>query len=51
MVGYLVKNYTGTLIPGDDADDAARFNYDELPEIAFESHESFIRMYYAAYSE
>ena len=51
MVGYLVKNYTGTLIPGDDADDAAYFNYDELPEIAFESHASFIRMYYAAYSE
>jgi ADP-ribose pyrophosphatase YjhB (NUDIX family) len=51
MVGYLVKNYTGTLIPGDDADDAAPFNYDELPEIAFESHASFIRMYYAAYSE
>jgi len=40
-----------TVLPGDDADDAARFNYDELPEIAFESHASFIRMYYAAYSE
>jgi len=51
MVGYLVKNYTGTLIPGDDAVDAARFKYDELPEIAFESHAGFIRMYYAAYSE
>ena len=50
MVGYLVKNYTGALIPGDDADDVACFNYDELPEIAFESHASFIRMYYAAYS-
>jgi ADP-ribose pyrophosphatase YjhB (NUDIX family) len=51
MVSYLVKNYTGTLIPGDDAVDAARFKYDELPEIAFESHAGFIRMYYAAYSE
>jgi len=50
MVGYLVKSYTGILTPGDDADDAAWLKYDELPEIAFESHESFIRMYYATYS-
>ena len=51
MVGYLVIISTGTRIPGDDAVDAARFKYDELPEIAFESHAGFIRMYYAAYSE
>jgi ADP-ribose pyrophosphatase YjhB (NUDIX family) len=50
MVGYLVKSYSGNLIAGDDANDAARFHYNELPEIAFESHASFIRMYYAAYS-
>lgn len=50
MVGYLVKSYSGNLIAGDDANDAAYFPYNELPEIAFESHESFIRMYYAAYS-
>ena len=50
MVGYLVKIYSGNLIAGDDANDAAYFNYNELPEIAFESHASFIRMYYAAYS-
>jgi 8-oxo-dGTP diphosphatase len=49
MVGYLIRQYTGTLIAGDDADDAAYFHYDELPEIAFESHERFIRMYYASY--
>ncbi len=48
MVGYLVKQYSGTLIPGDDADEAARFYYDELPEIAFDSHARFIRIYYAA---
>jgi len=51
MVGYLVKSYTGTLIAGDDAIDAARFHYDELPEIAFESHQNFIRIYYAAYAD
>jgi 8-oxo-dGTP diphosphatase len=50
MVGYLIRQYTGTLIAGDDADDAVYFHYDELPEIAFESHERFIRMYYASYA-
>ena len=50
MVGYLVKRYSGNLIAGDDADDTAYFQFNELPEIAFESHASFIRMYYAAYS-
>jgi ADP-ribose pyrophosphatase YjhB (NUDIX family) len=50
MVGYLVKSYFGNLIAGDDANDAVYFHYTELPEIAFESHASFIRMYYAAYS-
>jgi 8-oxo-dGTP diphosphatase len=49
MVGYLIRQYTGTLTAGDDADDAVYFHYDELPEIAFESHARFIRMYYASY--
>jgi len=50
MVGYLVKNYSGTIKPGDDANDVNFFHFNELPDIAFESHASFIRMYYAAYS-
>lgn len=50
MVGYLVKSYSGSLNAGDDANDVAYFHYKELPDIAFESHTSFIRMYYAAYS-
>ena len=50
MVGYLVKSFSGTLIAGDDAMDAAFFNYDRLPEIAFESHINFIRIYNAAYA-
>ena len=49
MVGYLIKNYTGILKAGDDASDAAYFNYEDLPEIAFESHMKFIRIYYSAY--
>jgi 8-oxo-dGTP diphosphatase len=43
MVGYLVKDYSGAPIAGDDASDAAYFHIDELPEIAFESHKKFIR--------
>ncbi len=50
MVGYLVRHYTGTLIAGDDANDAIYFRYAGLPEIAFESHARFIRMYYASYA-
>lgn len=50
MVGYLVKNFKGILKAGDDAIDAAFFNSDELPEIAFDSHEQFKRIYYASYN-
>jgi 8-oxo-dGTP diphosphatase len=46
MVGYLVKQYAGTLKPGDDASDAAYFHPEKLPEIAFSSHLHFINMYY-----
>lgn len=49
MVGYLIRQYNGTLMAGDDADDAVYFHYAELPEIAFESHARFIRMYYASF--
>ena len=47
MVGYLVKKYSGTLQPGDDASDAGFFSHDILPEIAFKSHKKFIRVGYA----
>ncbi len=50
MVGYLIKNYSGHHKAGDDASDLAYFHPDELPEIAFESHKKFIRIYYAAYA-
>jgi ADP-ribose pyrophosphatase YjhB (NUDIX family) len=47
MVGYLVKDFTGKLKAGDDASDAAFFHSHELPEIAFDSHRRFIRIYYS----
>lgn len=51
MVGYLIKEYSGLLEPGDDASDAAYFEYNKLPEIAFQSHMKFIRIYYSAYAK
>jgi ADP-ribose pyrophosphatase YjhB (NUDIX family) len=51
MVGYLVKSYSGNLIAGDDANDAAHFHYNKLPEIAFESHTLFAQFLYQANSQ
>jgi ADP-ribose pyrophosphatase YjhB (NUDIX family) len=49
MVGYLVREFTGEPIAGDDASDIACFGLDTLPEIAFDSHRHFIRIYQSAY--
>jgi len=46
MVGYLVREFSGALKPGDDAAAAAYFMPDDLPEIAFSSHRRFIRGFY-----
>lgn len=46
MVGYWVTGFTGDLIAGDDASDAAFFKLDHVPEIAFDSHRKFIRVSY-----
>lgn len=43
IVGYLITDYQGELIAGDDAEEAAFFRPDNLPEIAFESHQFFIQ--------
>ncbi len=45
MIGYLVKQYEGIPMAGDDATDIAFFDKQNLPEIAFESHAGFIQMY------
>ncbi len=50
MIGYLVRTYEGTPRAGDDASALAFFPEKELPEIAFDSHRRFVRLYYAAYS-
>ena len=45
VVGYLVRDTTGILTAGDDAQAAAYFPDGALPEIAFDSHCRFIEMY------
>ena len=50
MVGYLVKSYSGIHKAGDDACELGYFHVNDMPEIAFESHKNFIRIYYAAYA-
>jgi len=49
ITGYLVENFSGQIFPGDDAMDCKFFNYEDLPEIAFRSHLSFIRAYVSRY--
>jgi ADP-ribose pyrophosphatase YjhB (NUDIX family) len=50
MLGYLIKSFSGVLKAGDDASDVAYFHPDTMPELAFESHRKFVRIYYAAYA-
>jgi 8-oxo-dGTP diphosphatase len=50
MIGYLVKDAVGTPRADDDASDLAFFSKDAFPEIAFDSHRRFIRIYFAAYA-
>lgn len=47
IVGYLVTTFSGRATAGDDASAVGFFNRDQLPEIAFESHRSFIRLYFS----
>lgn len=51
LIGYLVKNYFGHAVAGDDASEVAFFPVAALPEIAFSSHRRFVRIYCAAYAE
>lgn len=51
MAGYLVLDYSGEPMAGDDASDIACFHPDELPEIAFQSHERFICIFQAEYAQ
>jgi ADP-ribose pyrophosphatase YjhB (NUDIX family) len=47
LIGYLVTCFSGSAMAGDDASDVHFFDNDNLPDVAFESHQSFIRIYYS----
>lgn len=42
LMGYLIEEFDGFPVAGDDASDIGWFSYDELPEIAFRGHRYFI---------
>ncbi len=46
MIGFSVRDYHGSAIAGDDADDVGWFSHDRLPTIAFDSHRYFIDLYF-----
>ena len=51
MLGYLVTAFSGNLKAGDDASDVAWFPANGLPEIAFESHIKFLRIFLTTISD
>lgn len=51
LVGYLVRDYAGTPAAGDDATDIGFFAEEDFPEIVFESHKRFVRIYQAGFKE
>ena len=48
MIGYLIRQYSGKPVAGDDASHVRWFHIDNLPEIAFESHRHFINIYHSS---
>ncbi len=46
MVAYLVLQYRGDPVAGDDAQQVAWFTHTDLPPIAFDSHAFFIQTYF-----
>ncbi len=45
MVTYVVNSFQGTLQAGDDAIDARYFSFNDLPPLAFPSHEKALDLF------
>lgn len=45
IVGYLVRDYQGTLSAGDDASEIGFFGQNVMPPVPFESHRQFVDVY------
>lgn len=46
IIGYRFGKYSGTIRAGDDADEAAFFEYRQLPQMAFQSHRQLVDQIY-----
>lgn len=51
LIGYLVTQFTGRPMAGDDAAAVKFFPISKLPEVAFSTHRNFIRIYSAAHAD
>jgi ADP-ribose pyrophosphatase YjhB (NUDIX family) len=47
LAAYVVTPESSTLVAGDDANAARWFRPDEMPPVAFDGHQAFIRQFYS----
>jgi ADP-ribose pyrophosphatase YjhB (NUDIX family) len=43
LIGYYIQNVNGKLKAGDDSSDAKFFRFDNLPKLAFKSHQKLLK--------
>jgi len=42
IIGFLINEFEGKIVPGDDAEDARFFSIKNIPELAFSSHNKLL---------
>ena len=50
VIGYCIKNWTGTLCPDSDASDLRFISRDERPEVPFQAHRELLALYDGVHS-